>query len=460
VLLFVAILAFGAALPTGVLLAVGFVLAVAIEVLRRVGLGDVGALLLAWAPVHLLVLGTGALASPVLPLAGAWVVAVGLAWRRASPWAAAGATLLLLGSVPLFDAAPLMTEDVLRLLLLVGLAAVLPAFVPASAPPASTPPAERTGSRTPAHEPPALPFSNGAKSQVLDLVRHATAAREAALWRIDSAANTFEIVGSASGAVSDAPPAQIASATQHPYFWAIEERQPVHLQKGRKPLPREFAAEMLLVPVGDEGGLLTLAYDAPVPVHAGEAALACAQLLADLTRRPPAREPTFEANLDSLTELPDAATFEGHLEEACSRFRTESRPFSVVLLDIDHFKRLNDEWGHDAGDRVLQHVASLLRGATRDGDLVARLGGEEFALLLPDTGLGQAVALAERSRRALETTALRWNGRHLAATASFGVASCPESCTQPFEARTEAQSELFAAKRAGRNRVSAAALRG
>ena len=110
-----------------------------------------------------------------------------------------------------------------------------------------------------------------------------------------------------------------------------------------------------------------------------------------------------------------------------SYFDRYARPFSVIALDVDFFKKFNDTWGHEAGDRVLQHVAELLRATVRDVDLPARMGGEEFVVLLPETTLRQAAEAAERIRRTLESKAVIWNGRPLSVTASLGVSACPDS---------------------------------
>jgi diguanylate cyclase (GGDEF)-like protein len=106
---------------------------------------------------------------------------------------------------------------------------------------------------------------------------------------------------------------------------------------------------------------------------------------------------------------------------------------------------------------VLQHVAELLRKAVRDVDLPARMGGEEFVVLLPETSLRQATDAAERIRRMLEVRAVNWNGRPLLVTASLGVAAVPDCTTHPAEVLGLADAALYRAKESGRNRVYAAA---
>ena len=129
---------------------------------------------------------------------------------------------------------------------------------------------------------------------------------------------------------------------------------------------------------------------------------------------------------------------------------------ALVLLDIDHFKRLNDTLGHPAGDDALLHVAGILRRETRSGDVPARVGGEEFALWLPGTTLDSASRLAERVRRALEVSTWTWQGTPWRLTASFGVAHWGETTQQVDNLMQHADGALYAAKEGGRNRVATA----
>jgi diguanylate cyclase (GGDEF)-like protein len=288
-------------------------------------------------------------------------------------------------------------------------------------------------------------------------VRDATRAREAALWFHDRGEELLVPVERAVAAgAAFAAPGVVARVDEHPYVWALNEKQPVHLQKGKKPLPREFAAEMLLLPLDDTGGLLVLSFDEPVPGGAEAVALACSRLLAGLGGILPATDqPTHEVR-DALTGLATPEAFEAHLEGLAAHFRRYQRPFALVVLDIDHFKATNDRWGHGAGDRLLQHIAMLLRGSLRETDYAGRIGGEEFGVLLPETELDEALALAERVRMTVVENPLAWSGSRIAATASFGVATCPGSTVLPTEVPAEAEAALLRAKRGGRNRVAAA----
>jgi diguanylate cyclase (GGDEF)-like protein len=120
----------------------------------------------------------------------------------------------------------------------------------------------------------------------------------------------------------------------------------------------------------------------------------------------------------------------------------------LVVLDVDHFKRVNDTYGHQAGDEVLRHVGEALGHVGRDTDLVARYGGEEFAVILPDTGLAEAVNVAERLRAAVAA----FPGL-VPVTASAGVAVLPGNANEAAELVQAADEALYEAKRSGRDRT-------
>lgn len=162
------------------------------------------------------------------------------------------------------------------------------------------------------------------------------------------------------------------------------------------------------------------------------------------------------AHTDALTGLPNRAAFEERLATLSHVFDRYARPFSLLVLDVDFFKKFNDTHGHEAGDRVLQHVAATVRATVRDVDTPARLGGEEFVVLMPETTLRQSHDAAERIRRAIETRTVTWNGRPLSVTVSIGAASCPECTTTASEVLKLADEALYRAKADGRNRVSSA----
>jgi diguanylate cyclase (GGDEF)-like protein len=162
------------------------------------------------------------------------------------------------------------------------------------------------------------------------------------------------------------------------------------------------------------------------------------------------RELELVAQTDSLTGVLNRGAFEQILQgelDACER---DSRPISIVLLDVDHFKRVNDEHGHLTGDEILRRIAIALRAGTRPSDVLARYGGEEFVILLRDTGLEAAEEVAERLRK--DIAALNDLPRDVELTASFGVAT--NSSRQPAsKLLSRADEALYCSKREGRNRV-------
>lgn len=162
------------------------------------------------------------------------------------------------------------------------------------------------------------------------------------------------------------------------------------------------------------------------------------------------------ADHDALTGLLNRRVFEERMQREEEHFLRYRRPTSLLILDVDHFKRINDTFGHAAGDAVLKALASLLRSTVRGADLVARLGGEEFVVLLPETPLAGAVEIAQRLRREVETMIVEWQSTPIEVRISVGVAACPECTSSPSALMTAADAALYASKNAGRNQVTAA----
>ncbi|MBS3850087.1 diguanylate cyclase [Devosia sp. BSSL-BM10] len=156
----------------------------------------------------------------------------------------------------------------------------------------------------------------------------------------------------------------------------------------------------------------------------------------------------LRALTDPLTALPNRRGF----ERGMSGLRTSDKEAALIAIDLDHFKRVNDTYGHAAGDYVLQKVALVLRGSLRNRDLLSRLGGEELAVLLPETDLELAQLISERLRRAIENVEILWEGTSISITASFGVAVAQGTLPMD-EMFQQADEALYAAKRGGRNRV-------
>jgi diguanylate cyclase (GGDEF)-like protein len=158
------------------------------------------------------------------------------------------------------------------------------------------------------------------------------------------------------------------------------------------------------------------------------------------------------AATDSLTALPNRRAADDTLKRMVAQAIRATRPMSAVLLDLDHFKQINDVHGHDQGDEALAAVGSILFGSLRASDFAARYGGEEFLVLLPDTARAQACVVAEKLRLLIERSEIR-PGR---VTASFGVATLPDDAGTADDLIRQADRALYAAKHGGRNRVQTA----
>jgi len=131
-------------------------------------------------------------------------------------------------------------------------------------------------------------------------------------------------------------------------------------------------------------------------------------------------------------------------------------PAALLMADIDHFKKLNDGFGHAAGDAALRHLAQIFRATLREGDIASRIGGEEFALWLPTASLTVAAEIAERIRRRTAEATMTWAGADLRMTCSVGVAAYPETVGHPDNLYAAADAALYRAKEGGRNRVELA----
>ncbi len=157
--------------------------------------------------------------------------------------------------------------------------------------------------------------------------------------------------------------------------------------------------------------------------------------------------------LDGLTQVYNKRYFHDAIEHEFARSKRYKHAFSLVLLDIDHFKQINDSHGHLAGDEVLRRVAASIKSKVRTNDVVARVGGEEFAVLSPETDLAGAVTLAEKLRRALEGERVVHESKTIAVTISAGVACFADELKNSDALVQRADERLYAAKRGGRNRV-------
>ena len=162
------------------------------------------------------------------------------------------------------------------------------------------------------------------------------------------------------------------------------------------------------------------------------------------------------ANIDGLTGIFNRRYFEKQIADELERSRRYDTELTVVMVDIDHFKRLNDEFGHLLGDEVLRQVSSIFSQQLRKNDVVCRYGGEEFAILLPQTNFQQAQAVAEKLRKVVE--AWQFPGVPRPVTISSGVASCPAHGATRDDVVKAADAALYTAKQSGRNCVVTAPL--
>jgi len=160
------------------------------------------------------------------------------------------------------------------------------------------------------------------------------------------------------------------------------------------------------------------------------------------------------SHTDPLTSLNNRRSMMDALNKEFERSARKQTPLSLLILDIDHFKKINDNFGHQLGDTALQSLSTLLTGHLRQYDMAARFGGEEFVLILPDTTEAEATRAAERIRQEVETLIIDGFTDNFRLTVSIGVAAAPNKMMEtPDDLIREADYALYNAKRSGRNRV-------
>jgi diguanylate cyclase (GGDEF)-like protein len=200
--------------------------------------------------------------------------------------------------------------------------------------------------------------------------------------------------------------------------------------------------ELLLGGAGGMGG------PAIAAVSAIGTAIACSHLLA-LRQREYVCALRKAATRDPLTGLDNRRGFQERMEIELARAARDATPLTLLILDLDDFKQVNDRLGHLGGDMALERAAGVLRRESRAMDGTARLGGEEFAVVLPNTDLFEALAVAERMRSRVEKS---FKGTAAEMTASFGIASFPEDGQSLEELLDAADRAMYKAKRLGKNR--------
>ncbi|MCZ7497329.1 diguanylate cyclase [Agrobacterium tumefaciens] len=164
-----------------------------------------------------------------------------------------------------------------------------------------------------------------------------------------------------------------------------------------------------------------------------------------------------EASVDPLTKLPNRRVIQRAGDRCIEEMRTKHVPFSVLMLDIDHFKQINDTWGHAAGDTVLSVLSDVIRRELRKTDVAARFGGEEIVVLLPNTDRQSAAIVAEKLRGAVEKMVVDVDSDQISITVSIGIAGSIESSHDFVSVINAADKALYQAKNGGRNQVFLAA---
>jgi diguanylate cyclase (GGDEF)-like protein len=159
------------------------------------------------------------------------------------------------------------------------------------------------------------------------------------------------------------------------------------------------------------------------------------------------------AHIDGLTGLANRGVFDDHLLREWEICRRRSAPLSVAIVDLDHFKAINDTYGHASGDAVLRQVARMLAQSVRGSDLVARYGGEEFVVVAPNCLLAEAVTLCKRFRANLADQMISTQDNDIKVTASVGIATTDWTQHSPAELLQQADTALYRAKRSGRDAI-------
>lgn len=242
--------------------------------------------------------------------------------------------------------------------------------------------------------------------------------------------------------------------------WVAKEKKPVLLKDLRAEHKRPISevSSFISVPLLVQGeliGVINLSHSKPEAFDEDDLrllTLISGQAASAIHKHLMYKEMEAMAITDALTGLHNRRHFLKRLSGEVLRAKRYMHQFSVIMMDIDHFKRFNDTCGHSVGDAILKEFGALLGRCARGSDVVARYGGEEFVMLLPCTGQGNALAAAERVRSIIEKHIFP---RRKRLTVSMGVASFPLNATDHIELLARADEALYAAKRSGRNRAVA-----
>ncbi|MES2527546.1 MAG: GGDEF domain-containing protein [Bdellovibrionota bacterium] len=162
-----------------------------------------------------------------------------------------------------------------------------------------------------------------------------------------------------------------------------------------------------------------------------------------------------EAHTDGLTKCYNKTYFNNALELEVKKSKVTGKPLTLIIFDLDHFKKLNDGYGHDAGDYVLKEKSHIIRDhGIRQGDVFARYGGEEFCILLPNTNLKQGFEIAERLRSMIQKHEFMYDGKRLPVTASVGIADYRQGVNTGTDLFKRADKAVYMSKEGGRNQVN------
>ena len=209
-----------------------------------------------------------------------------------------------------------------------------------------------------------------------------------------------------------------------------------------------------LIVAGTPVGVLGVASDPPLTEHQRSVLSAAAALLAVSLKNAELFHEVHENSVrDSLTGCFNRKHALEVMDGELRRSRRSQMPLSLVMFDLDHFKEINDKYGHLGGDAVLAAVGQRMNAVLRGSDLKCRYGGEEFLILLPDTPLAGARRVADTLRRELADHPVRWNEEAIMVTASFGITSITPGEVEPHIIIGRADSALYRAKQSGRNCV-------
>lgn len=295
-----------------------------------------------------------------------------------------------------------------------------------------------------------------------------TGARRVALVRWHAAQRKGEVAYATRGhlVAQDSPVergSEVAKSCENDRIVFIEDattRREGFVVYGGTEMSRSLASLVIVPMKGQEGVVGALVLETDPPARLAEADAKSLRLLALLGTA--ALETLWEieeinrrARTDALTGLANRQQFEERLTRIVMETNRFGGSCALIVIDIDRFKHVNDTYGHQMGDEVLKEVARVLQNAVRTVDLCARYGGEEMALLLPQTDIAGAGLLAERLRRAVCGDPVRVKGREIPITISLGVAAYPEGTSSRDELFAAADRALYSAKRAGRNKVVA-----